>query len=103
MKNITLVLASKSPRRRQLVDLLGFPVDIVTIDVDEQVDVRAVNRVCLHHDVLQFRDGFFQPRGGGRPDTQTQHQCQYQRGHHIQCRRKLNLKERGKSTPCLWH
>ena len=47
MKDITLVLASKSPRRRQLVDMLGFPVEIVSIDVDEQIDATVpVDRIA---------------------------------------------------------
>ena len=33
-----LLLASKSPRRRQLLTLLGFPLTIVDVDVDEVVD-----------------------------------------------------------------
>ena len=32
-----LLLASKSPRRRQLLAELGLPIDIVTIDVDEHL------------------------------------------------------------------
>ena len=32
-----LLLASKSPRRRQLLSQLGFPVSIVDVDVDEVV------------------------------------------------------------------
>ena len=32
-----LLLASKSPRRRQLLSELGYPVEFVDIDVDEQV------------------------------------------------------------------
>ena len=32
-----LLLASKSPRRRQLLSQLGYPVEFVDIDVDEQV------------------------------------------------------------------
>lgn len=35
MVKTTLVLSSKSPRRRTLVQELGFPVEIRTIDVDE--------------------------------------------------------------------
>lgn len=35
---ISIVLASKSPRRRQLIELLGFPVELVAIDVDEHID-----------------------------------------------------------------
>lgn len=38
MKDVSLILASKSPRRRQLIDLLGFPVEVVSIDVDEHID-----------------------------------------------------------------
>ena len=33
-----LLLASKSPRRRQLLAELGFPIDIVSVDVDEHLD-----------------------------------------------------------------
>ena len=32
-----LVLASKSPRRRQLLSELGFPVEVVSLDVDEHL------------------------------------------------------------------
>ena len=32
-----LLLASKSPRRRQLLSELGYPVEFVDIDVDEHV------------------------------------------------------------------
>ncbi len=34
--NTQLILASQSPRRRQLIQLLGFPVQLVTADVDER-------------------------------------------------------------------
>ena len=33
-----LLLASKSPRRRQLLAELGLPVEIVSVDVDEHLD-----------------------------------------------------------------
>lgn len=33
-----LLLASKSPRRRQLLSELGYPIDYITIDVDESLD-----------------------------------------------------------------
>lgn len=33
-----LLLASKSPRRRQLLSQLGFPVEYITIDTDESLD-----------------------------------------------------------------
>ena len=32
-----LLLASKSPRRRQLLGELGYPVEFISLDVDEQV------------------------------------------------------------------
>jgi len=32
-----LLLASKSPRRRELLSLLGFPLEIVDVDVDEHI------------------------------------------------------------------
>lgn len=37
-KTLSLLLASKSPRRRQLLSQLGFPVRFVDIDVDETID-----------------------------------------------------------------
>lgn len=33
-----LLLASKSPRRRQLLSQLGYPVEYITIDTDEHID-----------------------------------------------------------------
>ncbi len=33
-----LLLASKSPRRRQLLSELGYPVEFITIDVDESLE-----------------------------------------------------------------
>ena len=33
-----LLLASKSPRRRQLLSELGIPIEIVSVDVDEHLD-----------------------------------------------------------------
>jgi len=35
---MNLLLASKSPRRRQLLSELGYPVEFIDIDVDEHVD-----------------------------------------------------------------
>ena len=37
-KAMRLVLASKSPRRRQLLSEMGFPVEVVSLDVDEHLD-----------------------------------------------------------------
>lgn len=36
--DVSLLLASKSPRRRQLLSQLGLPLEIVSIDVDEHID-----------------------------------------------------------------
>lgn len=33
-----ILLASKSPRRQQLITTLGYPVEVVSIDVDEAID-----------------------------------------------------------------
>ena len=39
-----LVLASCSPRRRQLLSLAGIPFDTVSPDVDESVSLPAAER-----------------------------------------------------------
>lgn len=38
LKGYTLLLASKSPRRQQLISKLGFDVEVVSIDADEDID-----------------------------------------------------------------
>lgn len=38
LKEYTLLLASKSPRRQQLISKLGFDVEVVSIDADEIID-----------------------------------------------------------------
>lgn len=38
LKEYTLLLASKSPRRQQLISKLGFDVEVVSIDADEVID-----------------------------------------------------------------
>lgn len=38
LKGYTLLLASKSPRRQQLISKLGFDVEVVSIDADENID-----------------------------------------------------------------
>lgn len=44
-----LLLASKSPRRRQLLAELGFPIEIVSVDVDEHLDTPvAAHEVAKH-------------------------------------------------------
>lgn len=37
--NKKILLASKSPRRQQLIKELGIPTDIIAIDVDESIDI----------------------------------------------------------------
>ena len=37
LKEYTLLLASKSPRRQQLISKLGFDVEVVSIDADEVI------------------------------------------------------------------
>ena len=41
MNDIRFILASQSPRRRQLLALLGYPFEIVVPDVDEDVHLEA--------------------------------------------------------------
>jgi len=38
MRTATLILASSSPRRQELIRVLGFPVEVVPSDVDEGVE-----------------------------------------------------------------
>ncbi len=38
MKNIRIVLASKSPRRKELMEQLRLPFEIIVSDIDEQID-----------------------------------------------------------------
>ncbi|MBR3939571.1 MAG: septum formation protein Maf [Bacteroidales bacterium] len=38
LKEYTLLLASKSPRRQQLISKLGFDVEVISIDADEVID-----------------------------------------------------------------
>ncbi|KWW29689.1 MAG: septum formation protein [bacterium P3] len=45
--DISILLASKSPRRHQLMRMLGFPVTIISLDVDEHIDATIpVERVA---------------------------------------------------------
>lgn len=46
--NPHLLLASKSPRRRQLLGGLGFPLDFIDIDVDERLE-----RPAAAHEVAE--------------------------------------------------
>lgn len=65
ISNTTLVLASRSPRRRQLVADLGFPVRYVAIDVDEVVpDGTAPADIPLLLAKLKA-EGYHQPLADG--------------------------------------
>ncbi len=66
-KKNTLILASASPRRQELIRLLGFPVEVAPSDVDESVEdgwtpTRIVEELSLRKaltalDRLQTGDG----------------------------------------------
>lgn len=53
-----LLLASKSPRRRQLLAELGFPVDIVSVDIDEHVDIPLPADQVAEHLACRKSDAF---------------------------------------------
>ena len=38
MKMTRMILASKSPRRRELMELLKIPFEVIVSDIDEQID-----------------------------------------------------------------
>lgn len=62
--NLTIVLASRSPRRRQLVADLGFPVRYVDIDVAEVVpEGTKVADIPLHLSRLKA-EGYHEPLSG---------------------------------------
>ena len=44
-----LLLASKSPRRRQLLSELGFPIDFIALDVDEHVSPTLPAALTAEH------------------------------------------------------
>ncbi|MDO4940862.1 MAG: Maf family protein [Erysipelotrichaceae bacterium] len=35
-----IILASQSPRRKELLNMLGIPFDVIVADIDEQIDYR---------------------------------------------------------------
>lgn len=59
----TLLLASKSPRRRQLLSQLGFPVRFVDIDVDEVVEPDTPVELISVGLALLKAKGYSQPLG----------------------------------------
>ena len=53
-----LLLASKSPRRRELLSQLGFPVDYISIDVDEHIDAALPSDMVAEHLACRKADAF---------------------------------------------
>lgn len=71
--NVQLILASQSPRRRQLIQLLGFPVQLVTADVDERSITEpdpALNVVKTAELKARAVQNHLSD-GSGQPDTRT--------------------------------
>ena len=62
--NPHLLLASKSPRRRQLLAELGFSLDFVDIDVDEHLDHPVPAREVAEQTALRKAAGYTLPLGG---------------------------------------
>ena len=65
-----LLLASKSPRRRQLLAELGYPVEFVDLDVDEHVDpslpAAAIAEHLARRKAAQWQAGSPASDAGGR-------------------------------------
>ncbi len=59
----TLLLASKSPRRRQLLTQLGFPVRFVEVDVDEVTEPGTPTELIPATLALLKSKGFSHPLG----------------------------------------
>lgn len=53
-----LLLASKSPRRRELLSQLGFPIEFVDIDVDEHLDFPLPPSQVAEHLARRKADAF---------------------------------------------
>ncbi len=56
-----IVLASKSPRRRELMELLHIPFDVIVSDIDEQIDpqndlVREIEKLSFRKAEAVFKD-----------------------------------------------
>ncbi len=63
--NPHLLLASKSPRRRQLLGELGFPLDFVDIDVDEHLDHPVPAHEVAGQTALRKAEGYTGTLGEG--------------------------------------
>lgn len=53
-----LLLASKSPRRRELLSQLGFPIEFVDIDVDEHIGTPLLPSQVAEHLARRKADAF---------------------------------------------
>lgn len=56
-----IILASKSPRRRELMELLHIPFDVIVSDIDEQIDpqndlVKEIEKLSYRKAEAVFKD-----------------------------------------------
>ena len=56
-----IILASKSPRRKQLLELLGYPFEIIVSDIDEKIDsnndlVKEIEKLSYQKAYAVFKD-----------------------------------------------
>ena len=54
-----IILASKSPRRRELMELLHIPFEVIVSDIDEQIDYNhlysLLSKIDVSADLLNER------------------------------------------------
>ena len=63
---MVILLASRSPRRRQLLSRLGFPVSFVDIDVDEVVPAATPVEMVSSHLALRKSRAYIPPLADGQ-------------------------------------
>ena len=56
-----IILASKSPRRRELMELLHIPFEVIVSDIDEQIDytndlVKEIEKLSFRKAQAVFKD-----------------------------------------------
>jgi len=56
-----VILASKSPRRKELLELLNIPFDVIVSDIDEQIDynndlVKEIEKLSYQKAMAVFKD-----------------------------------------------
>lgn len=56
-----VILASKSPRRKELMELLNIPFDVIVSDIDEQIDynndlVKEIEKLSYQKAMAVFKD-----------------------------------------------